>query len=314
MKNSITAIIPFYNSNTALKSMLDSILAGSLIPNEIILIDDGSDDISSEIAKEYSDSNSCIRYFRQEHSGVSAARNLGINQATGDWISFLDADDFIEPDMYSEMIKAVSDGSYDGCICGYYTHKDSVITPYAGNYDSPLPSAKILEKMFTDDNIRGFLFTRLFRSEIVKAHSFNSKVKMCEDLLFQTKIFSQADLNFAYVAKPFYHYVQNESQTTAPKNYFENGQFIYKPSFDVIKTFVHESYVDKNYNDIMEFSMYTLITQYKKSDNKAALKSQIRMLQHELKSTPCRNKSKRRYLYQLCPILSFNFIRLWNNL
>ncbi len=189
MNNSITTIIPFYNSNNALKIMLESILACTLMPDEILLIDDGSDDISSEIAKEYSQSNSFIHYVRQEHSGVSAARNLGISQATGDWISFLDADDYIEPDMYREMINIVSTGSFDGCICGYFTHKEGIVTPYTGDYESPLSSEKILEGMFIDDNIRGFLVTRLFRAEIVKAHAFKTELKMCEELVFQSEIF-----------------------------------------------------------------------------------------------------------------------------
>jgi glycosyltransferase involved in cell wall biosynthesis len=309
MTNSITTIIAFYNSNTSLRIMLDSILAGSLIPNEIILIDDGSNDISVEIANEYSKNYSFIHYFRQEHCGVSAARNLGISKATSDWISFLDADDFIEPDMYCEMINAVSDSPYDGCLCGYYTHKDGIVTPYVGNLNSPLSSKKILEGMFTDDNIRGFICTRLFRTEIVKTHTFNPEIIMCEDLLFQTELFSQTNYSFAYIAKPFYHYIQNSSQSTATKNFFKNEQFIYKPAFDMIKSYIHADYVEKNYNDILEFSMFTLLTTYKKSNNKAVLKNQVKKLQRELMSTPCKNKSKRRYLYQYCPILASLILR-----
>ncbi|WP_051197799.1 glycosyltransferase family 2 protein [Butyrivibrio sp. MB2005] len=309
MNNTITTIIPFYNSNTALKIMLDSILTGILVPDEILLIDDGSDDISVSIAQDYAQNNSNIRYLKKEHGGVSAARNLGIREATGDFISFLDADDYIEPDMYYEMMNAISSGSYDGCICGYFTHKDDITTPYSENHDSPISSAKIIEGMFTDDNIRGFLFTRLFRAKIVKTHAFNIKIKMCEDLLFQSEIFSHADYNFAYVSKPLYHYIQNSSQATATKNFFEDGQFIYKPAFNAIKKLINTDFVDKNYNDILEFSMYSLITSYKGSSDKSNLRKQIRMLQKELGSTPCQNKKQRRLLYQYCPILASLIIK-----
>ena len=303
MKNTITVIIPFFNSEKTLSAMLDSILSGSTIPSEILLIDDGSTDSSPQLADKYASKYSFIKYIHQEHSGVSAARNLGISIASGDFISFMDADDYIEPDMFRLMSDSITDASYSGCICGYFTHKDGVITPYSDKNKTSMTSKEILEAMFTDDNVRGFLFTRLFRADIVKRHSFSSEISMCEDLLFQTQLFSGSDLKFAYVNKPLYHYIQNSSSATSSLNYFKDDVFKYKPAFDKISSILNESYINKSYNSILEFSMYSLLAEYKASGHDPALKEQIRRLQKELRSTPCKKSSWHRIIYQCAPFL-----------
>ena len=303
MKKTIAVIIPFFNSEKTLSTMLDSILAGVTIPSEILLIDDGSTDSSPDIAKKYASEQPFIKYIHQDHTGVSAARNNGIALANSEGISFLDADDYIEPDMYKLMSDALADDSYSGCICGYFTHKDGIVTPYCNSSKSPMTSNEIIEFMFTDDNIRGFLFTRLFRASIVKKYSFNTEISMCEDLLFQSQLFSGSDLKFAYVNKPLYHYIQNSSSATASLNYFKDDVFIYKPAFDKMSSIIDKAYVSTSYNSILQFSMYSLLKTYNLSGHDEVLKKQIRRMQQELRSTPCVNKSWRRIMYQAAPFL-----------
>ncbi|WP_196805260.1 glycosyltransferase family 2 protein [Butyrivibrio sp. AD3002] len=308
LNNTITTIIPFYNNAETLPVMLDSILDGVLVPDEIILIDDGSTDDSADIIKEYVKRYPAIQYYHQEHKGVSAARNLGISLAKCTWISFLDADDYIEPDMYEEMIKAVADGMCDGCISGYFTHKDEIITSYTRLQSETLLSNDILKAMFTDDTVRGFLVTKLFKADIVKQYSFDENIAMCEDLLFQTRYFANNNLKYKYIPKAFYHYIQNVSSATSTRDFFSNGIFVYKPAFDKIGNIIKEDYVLDSYNSILEYSMYTLLKAYSEGDRRKRTSDQIRAMQKELKSTPCKQKSKRRIAYQLAPILFSRFI------
>ena len=310
MNTNISVIIPFYNCINTLPNMLDSILAGTVIPSEIILVNDGSTDGSDKLALEYSQKHAFITVLSQQHSGVSAARNLGLSTAHCTWISFLDADDYIEPTMYSLMLEAIkaSDKDLDGCICGYYTHKDGVTTPYVMNSAGLMSSEDILKSMFTDDAVKGFLFTRLFKASLLKEFSFNSQICFCEDLLFQTQLFSSKNVQFACVQKPVYHYIQNEASATSTQSFFRKDTFAYKPAFDEIKKFYDTTDVSQSYNDILNFSMYTLLKRYQKTKSSELIK-EIRLLQKEMKKQPVSSyqRTTRRLFYELAPIL-FSFI------
>ncbi len=293
--------------------MLDSILSGTVLPFEIILINDGSDDGSLDTAYSYADKHSFIRVLSQAHAGVSAARNLGLQNASGYWISFLDADDYIEPDMYERMLEAITasaegndneDCLTDGCLCGYFTHKDGLVTPYSPPHSTTLTSEEILKHIFTDDSVRGFLFTRLFKAEMLRGLTFDADIRICEDLLFQTRLFSLRNLRFACLPVPLYHYIQNQSSVTASLKYFEGNTFIYKPAFNRISDHVHENYVLDNYNSILEYSMYMLLEHYVSVKDRETL-AQIRLLQKEMRmtKTPFTQKSQRRIAYELAPII-----------
>ncbi len=104
----ISVIIPVYNTEGYLKRCVDSVLCSSYGDLELILVDDGSTDHSACICKQYSEEDSRVKYFRQEHRGVSAARNRGIAESRGAWIVFVDSDDFISVD-YLETIAGEDD-------------------------------------------------------------------------------------------------------------------------------------------------------------------------------------------------------------
>lgn len=306
MNKTITTILPFFNSGSALATMLDSILQGSVLPSEILLIDDGSSDNSPDIAKDYASRCSLIKYIKKEHGGVSAARNLGIEMATGDFISFLDADDYIEKTMYEQMLDSISD-NVDGCFCGYFTEKDGISTEYFASHEF-LDSKDLLKAMFTDDNVRGFLVTRLFKADLIKTYKFNTNISMCEDLLFQTTLLTaNPNLRFACVRAPLYHYVQNSTSATNSINYFKDGIFKYKPAYDLIRALAPYDYIENGYNSILEFSMYNLLKAFKGGDNTVI--AQVRMVQKELKCAHPTKASKRRLAYIYAPILFSYFLK-----
>lgn len=302
MNKTITTIIPFFNCGTDLCQMLDSILAGTVMPEEILLIDDGSTDNSAAVAMEYSEKYPFIKYIHQEHAGVSTARNLGAKYATSHWISFLDADDYLEKNFYESMKSGLNDENQAGCVCGYFTEVDGVTTAYTGSYEEVIDSFTLLKAMFTDDNVRGFLFTRLFRAELLKEASFNTAISMCEDLLFQTTLLSRnPNLKFTYINLPLYHYMQSSTSATNNINLFKGTVFKYKPAFDEIRNLISEDFVEDSYNSILEYSMYRLLKEYK-NGNKEVL-PQIRGVQTELKNVHPSHSSKRRLAYIIAPIM-----------
>lgn len=122
----ISIIIPVYNVEFFLRGCLNSVIAQTEQDLEILLIDDGSTDSSGAICDEYRQKDNRIRVFHTENRGVAAARNLGLDEASGDYVGFVDSDDWIEPNMYELMLRSINESDADICVCSYTTeHKNS---------------------------------------------------------------------------------------------------------------------------------------------------------------------------------------------
>lgn len=99
----ISVIVPMYNVELYLRKCLDSIVNQTYKNIEILIIDDGSTDNSGMICDEYAQKDDRIKVFHTENQGLSSARNLGLDEATGDWVGFVDSDDWIDDDMYDVL-------------------------------------------------------------------------------------------------------------------------------------------------------------------------------------------------------------------
>ena len=115
----ISIIVPIYNIEKYLPRCLESILAQTYKNIEVILVDDGSVDNSGMIADTYARNDQRIIVIHQVNKGVSAARNAGLDLATGDYIGFVDGDDYIEPDMYEILMRIIDEQQVDIAHCGY---------------------------------------------------------------------------------------------------------------------------------------------------------------------------------------------------
>ena len=116
----ISVIIPVYNVEPYLRKCLDSVVNQTYKDLEILIIDDGSTDGSGAVCDEYADADERIRVFHTENRGLSCARNLGLDEAKGEWIGFVDSDDWIEPDMYEVLIDRALETGADVVECGVY--------------------------------------------------------------------------------------------------------------------------------------------------------------------------------------------------
>ena len=102
----VSVIVPVYNAEKYLQECVDSILRQTLADLELILVDDGSTDSSPAICDRYAEQDARVQVIRQANAGLSAARNRGIEVAAGEWVAFVDSDDFIDANMYRTMIIA----------------------------------------------------------------------------------------------------------------------------------------------------------------------------------------------------------------
>ena len=186
----VSIIIPVFNGEIYLPACLDSILTQSFRDFRVYLIDDGSTDKTPEICRAYSAQDGRIRYLRQENRGVSAARNVGLLQANGEFLTFCDADDFWETDHLQTLVQAIRETGADMVSCNY-AHVDT-----RGNLlHWTAFSAEIRELISREakgDYIRDVLswktgwavWARIFRRDAVKHLTFCEDCRCGEDLLF----------------------------------------------------------------------------------------------------------------------------------
>ena len=118
----ISVIVPVYNSQDFLEKCVDSVLNQTYQNLEVILVDDGSTDDSAAMCDKYQNMDSRVKVFHEKNGGVSKARNVGLRNATGQWVPFVANDDYIELDMYDKMIKAADETKADIAACGLLTN------------------------------------------------------------------------------------------------------------------------------------------------------------------------------------------------
>lgn len=206
----ISIIIPVYNSEKYLKRCLSSIINQTYKDIEIIIIDDGSTDSSNKICKEYALSDNRIKVININNSGVSNARNKGLDVANGEYIAFVDSDDVVDEKFIETMYNYCQE--YNSKLCAVnvnYFYKNKVKKPLH------MKTGLIDKKQYYRSlvyNIKGFVCNKLYHKTLIKNVRFDSGISICEDLLFNVKVAASIK-NAIVVNKYLYNYFQNIDAT-----------------------------------------------------------------------------------------------------
>lgn len=160
----ISIIVPVYNAEKFLVRCIDSILAQKYKNFELLLIDDGSKDSSGHICDLYAEKDARIRVFHKENGGVSSARNLGLEKAKGEWITFCDSDDYVKDFWLDNFIKNI-DATTD-FVCQGYEASNAISGKCLIGVKAEANAELILEKINHND-LLGYVFTKIFRKNII---------------------------------------------------------------------------------------------------------------------------------------------------
>lgn len=213
----ISVIVPVYNIEAYLASCLDSILNQTYKNLEIILIDDGSTDSSGKICDDYAQKDSRIVVFHQQNSGVSRARNHGIIEATGEYVSFVDGDDIIAPEMYEVLYNNMKCYSADISSCGIAQRQiDGEVTTLADNSLRFFNKQELIKGFFDTPIIKETMYGpchKLFRTSFVKQHKFDVNYAIAEDLLFMFGCIEQSS-KVVLDNRPMYFYLKRPGSAT----------------------------------------------------------------------------------------------------
>ena len=182
----ISVIVPVYNTEQYLPRCIDSILAQAFVDFELLLIDDGSKDNSGKICDEYAAKNSRIRVFHKENGGVSSARNIGLDNAQGEWITFVDSDDYVKPIYLDGLIEYTKKENVDLVVSfSISLFKDKIGVSY---YNGKSISREDFDLLFTEFDFawRTSPWGKLYKLDIIKQHylAFKTNMPIGEDLVF----------------------------------------------------------------------------------------------------------------------------------
>ncbi len=216
----ISIIIPVYNTVNYLERCLESAVSQTYKNLEIICVDDGSTDGSGKIVDEFAARDNRVIAIHQINQGESNARNTGLRVAVGDYIGFMDCDDWIEPDMYECLAKALEEEDADMAIAGFFQEYENIDRTCIEVKNEKSVDPKVFNKkmllryLYERDSYRAFayMWDKLYKKEILYDDSgelilFDESMKLGGDVLY----LAQSALNTkraVYIEKSFYHYLQ----------------------------------------------------------------------------------------------------------
>ncbi|RZJ29948.1 MAG: glycosyltransferase [Flavobacterium sp.] len=233
----VSVVIPVFNAEKYLGRCIESLLAQT-VDCEFILVNDGSTDQSRSIIESFQKKDKRIVLINQENQGVSAARNAGIALAKGEYLGFVDADDFVEADMYAQLYSAAAFQS-DIVISNFFIEqgKTKLTVNFPFPKEVPLTKSVIAEKIFPyfiEKELLNSACNKIFRRELITKNNieFPVGVALGEDAVFNMKAFGMCE-NAYYLDYSGYHYQEIQGSATRNvigKNYF--GRVLEAKSFD----------------------------------------------------------------------------------
>ena len=247
-KEKISVIVPVYNVEKYLKKCIDSIIAQTYTNLEIILLDDGSKDDSGKICDEYKEKDNRIIVIHKKNTGVSSTRNEGLKNITGSYVTFIDSDDYIEPDMIEILFNAIKKYNSDISICGTndFNENYDLVKQSKCNRMIEMDKKSALKELLDEEAFKCVCWGKLYDVKLFNNIKFNEKTKIAEDLEVIYRLFDICD-SIVYVPENKYNYIYRKNSVT--KEIFNENWIreieISKEILDFIK---------KKYSDIYEYA------------------------------------------------------------
>lgn len=257
----VSIIIPIYNTEKYLRKCIDSIINQTYKNLEIILINDGSTDNSKKICDEYKNKDDRIKVINKENSGISATRNMGLDAATGNWMIFVDSDDWVKDDMVEKLLNIAKKENAEIVQCNsYYAYEKeeikraAIIPNYQKRTDIENIKLDIISPKY--DEVENNTYTsairavhgKLYKSEILKNKKFLEDIFIFEDGIFLLNVLDNVK---KYILVNEYLYYYRISENSISKKFSDN----YLEQIDKIMKNIN-LHIEKQKNKIKYESVY----------------------------------------------------------
>ena len=259
----VSIIIPVYNTRDYLRRCLDSVRNQTYTNLEIVCVDDGSTDGSEKIVDEYAGMDSRFVVIHKENGGESSARNTGLKACTGEYIGFMDCDDWIEPDMYQILVEYLEKYEVDMSATGWYKSYDDRDIAMVNNKHVDtgiIDRDKLMKYIYVRDVYQGFayMWDKLYRREILTVNNeimlFDEKIRLGGDVIY----LARAALNTksaVYEEENKYHYYQRNASGCHTINLDKRMDWI-KSYFIVIDMFEKNNISEEIISYVKRFLAY----------------------------------------------------------
>lgn len=256
----ISVIIPCYNVEKYVKKCLKSVLNQTYTDLEIIAVDDGSTDSTAEILHEF-ETDERVKIITQKNAGVTAARNTGIDLASGEFISFVDSDDWINLNMYEMLYNVIIRESADMAVCNYnLAYDDHIKEKYSKVYDE---TVDIYDDVYTYfckycacSKPNNYIWTRLYKTDIVKKSGVRfENYKLADDTLFNFKLLPHIR-RVTWIPDGMYNYFQRISSNVYTIANKSNLAIIYADTFDALADYYEVNGFD-DFLQVLPIHAYT---------------------------------------------------------
>ncbi|MBQ6717874.1 MAG: glycosyltransferase [Clostridia bacterium] len=223
----VSIIIPMYNSQDKINKCINSVVKQTYKKIEILLVNDGSTDNSLSICNDIAKADNRIKIIDIENQGVSVARNIGIQQAKGDYIMFVDSDDYVENTIVEKLLNNLieNDADISQCGCNVANNNGKILKTYNVPYYNILNREEIIKKIVLPlfgkikvDSvaIQGFCVCKLFKKDIINNIRFNVEQRIYQDRCFNIDAYLNAQKT-SFIDEQLYYYVVNSTSSTQRK-------------------------------------------------------------------------------------------------
>lgn len=249
-KTMISIITPVYNAEKFISSMIDSVLVQTYQDWELILVDDGSKDASAEICKEYAAKDTRIRVIHQHNRGPAQARNRALRESKGDFITFADSDDWLEPTFLERLFQTLTQENADCVICEFFendTQKEIVRGSNTGTIEHRTQE-EMLYALY-DFKIESYLWTMLFRRKCISTPFYPFKI--VEDYATISSWMLQVK-KAVFLHVPLYHYRQTKG-SSSHVTHQEDDIYWLKAMFVVYRNITKHHLLQQHTNEINRY-------------------------------------------------------------
>lgn len=249
----VSVIIPVYKVEQYLKKCIDSIINQTYKNLEIILVDDGSPDDCPAICDEYAKNDSRIKVIHKKNGGLSDARNAGMAIAKGDYISFIDSDDWIDLSMFEIMVSRLIKDHSDVVSCGvkWVEEDGTLIREVSNNKYELLSNYQAVSEIIIDGKLKQHVWNKIYRADLVRNIHFE-KGKYHEDVYWSYQIFGLAN-KISIVSESYYYYVQRPNSIMGEEYSFKRID-----ALDAMRN--RCDYIKHNYPDLYNLSLNTYLS------------------------------------------------------